>query len=481
MGISQYLESQPELFKLLAPLQESFSKNPLEPSLTAFALKQKSVEEEDYLVWAQRTYGLPILKTDYFQLHSPDNDFWTRWKDLYRWTADCIPVAEWDGIVFVGCLERPSDFNSEMPVCFVLCSYVQLEMWHNRYHSPSIPAAPPAMTPDDLLLARVTTPTPPATAASPASAAVPPRPAKIEGLQLKDEVTPLPIEISQNADSVETAAEGELLSGFENLAATPTESILTSTTTTPPRLERTSTDVLVINRDTKTGAAKAAVKSTTPNKVAELKSPKTGIDSQNLGATVRTEITASKPTAADKVSPSTNHKAIPLTSNPIVITPPGMFYLSKVCDIHKKLIPQFRVICEPLKSHFEKYILFSVDEGEVQARPLFWSSEFGKGVPDFAVSLKVPSFFYIVASTYRPFHGPVTPNDINEKFFDEWNQGFIPDHATLIPILHKDRLIGILMGIAPGSAYTSQVLRQAAKAALEITQKIIDQEKVIAA
>ncbi len=76
----------------------------------------------------------------------------------------------------------------------------------------------------------------------------------------------------------------------------------------------------------------------------------------------------------------------------------------------------------------------------------------------------------MVVSTQKPFHGYISLNEINEKFFEDWNQGRIPDHVTITPILVEEKLVGMLVGFAEKSAYNKVSLHLAEKLSLDFVK-----------
>ncbi len=385
MSIQQYFQAHPNLSSQLEAGRESFSKQATKGSFTAFVLQQKIVAEEDYLVWAQIHYSLPLLKNDFFYNHQPDMDLWARSKKTYAWNAECLPVGEWDGVLFVGCLEKPSDFNLMSPVCFTLSSPVSLENWHQQYES---------------------------------------KPSDILALELQDdevlveEGSSIPLENKTLGNLVENSFIAELNAFKPQLTRLDPTSI--------PVAQNIPIDEVIPNM-------------TTPEKKTNL-----------------------------KVLPQTQTKAQPKSSTPIKVQPPGDFYLARLSSTHNDLENELKKICTPLTANFEKFMILSVNETETEARPLTWSEGFNPCGPEYSISLKNPSLFYIVTATYKPFHGPISLNEANEKFFDDWNMSYTPGHATAIPIINKDHLLGILLALGEPSAYNNQVLRSTVKIVNEI-------------
>lgn len=384
MSICQYFQSHPELTPQLEAARESFSKQTENLSFTAFVLNQKIVQTEDYLVWAQVQFNLVILHNDYFQMNSPDMNLWQRWQNTHPWSCECLPVGEWDGVLFVGCIEKPMDFNPAIPVCFALCSPVLLKAWSQSFLSKADQAAP------------------------------------LFSLELKDGSEASHLE-DNSAESNQAEENDNLFLNFQDSGPSAEGSFL----------------VKVADSGASTPV------STTP--------------------------------------PVILLKAQPIMSAPLQNEKTGLFLLSKLNSYNKDLSAELKALCEPLINNFDKYLIFSVDSNEMEARPLIWSKGFNPGVANYSISLKVPSIFYIVAATYKPFHGPVSANDVNEKFIDDWNMSQTPGHATLVPLLQKDRLIGILLALGESNAYNNHVLRLVVKSAAEISQRIAAQEQKSAA
>jgi hypothetical protein len=143
-------------------------------------------------------------------------------------------------------------------------------------------------------------------------------------------------------------------------------------------------------------------------------------------------------------------------------------FISKSLDNDAALARKIKSTFDQMKIHFEKAMILSVDKNETKAFVVAWDSGFdGKHKEDSIIPLKTPSMFNIVAATSKPYHGYVSLNDINEKFFESWNHGEIPDHITIVPILFQEKLVGMLMGFADKSAYN--------KASLQLAENLSNQ------
>ena len=77
--------------------------------LLVWCLEQGHISVSDYLEWAQETFGLAVLSSDYFIEGGLDAKFLKPHLDDALWAPWCFPVEHWDGVLFVACAEPPGD------------------------------------------------------------------------------------------------------------------------------------------------------------------------------------------------------------------------------------------------------------------------------------------------------------------------------------------------------------------------------------
>ncbi len=75
------------------------------------------------------------------------------------------------------------------------------------------------------------------------------------------------------------------------------------------------------------------------------------------------------------------------------------------------------------------------------------------------IDLREPSIFKVVFRTAKPYHGYVVTSTVNQKFFNEFNRGLLPKHATAIPIMIDGRMGGMILGITNAKIDYRQSLR----------------------
>lgn len=80
-------------------LTEAEAKESLE--FVLWCTQQGLFSEDAFIEWSSRHYEIPSIKPDYFET-PPDQLFWERVKDLYRWGPACVPLIDWDDILLIG-------------------------------------------------------------------------------------------------------------------------------------------------------------------------------------------------------------------------------------------------------------------------------------------------------------------------------------------------------------------------------------------
>lgn len=138
-----------------------------------------------------------------------------------------------------------------------------------------------------------------------------------------------------------------------------------------------------------------------------------------------------------------------------------------------QFIEEIQGVFEKMKSHFPKSMVLSLDAEESAFKPYQWTNEFkSESENTQLVDLTNPSLFKIVSVSQKSYHGFIVLNEVNERFFEEWNQGALPDHATATPILINNKLAGILIGIGEKSNYSWATLNLMENLTSELNQKL---------
>ena len=85
--------------------------------VTTWALKQGKIDRNKYLHWASHRYELPVLKKSFFSSFSLSRPLWDQVRHQASWQEDFVPLYQWGGLVFCGCVKPPL---SPLPPHFVL-------------------------------------------------------------------------------------------------------------------------------------------------------------------------------------------------------------------------------------------------------------------------------------------------------------------------------------------------------------------------
>ncbi len=154
--------------------------------------------------------------------------------------------------------------------------------------------------------------------------------------------------------------------------------------------------------------------------------------------------------------------------------PKSLFILDHWKKTNSKAVVEIsQYVFSHMKPLFDKTMILSLNDKLNLLRPFTWDEGFKEHSQNLKViPLQTPSIFNIVTSTQKPYHGHVTPNEINDSFFESWNQGKNPEHATITPILLNDNIVGMILGIGPKTLYTKQTLQKVESLATEVAKKL---------
>lgn len=102
-----------------------------------WCLMNGKISEAEYLEWAMQNFEMPAVTGDFFTAPS-DPRFWEAVKELHPWNPGFFPLAEWEGVYLIACLEPPKNFKFPYPYRFVLASARHLLLLWDHLNPPSI-------------------------------------------------------------------------------------------------------------------------------------------------------------------------------------------------------------------------------------------------------------------------------------------------------------------------------------------------------
>jgi hypothetical protein len=352
-----------------------------------------------------RHHHLPLLSSQFFLETPLPSDFYGKWATHYPWSEECLPVAEWDGCLIVACLHPPQDFPSTPRCILVLAHSLDLETAWIALKAPKKQSHNKNQYSEDLLP---------------------------EGFDLsltKPSAVP-----STNEFSMEDLEK--------TFAVATTSADLNSSVN-----EENSIEESPISASTLEGLFQTDEK----------------ISLENLQAPPVPSMTQTNVREFRKSESQSNMK---LKQAPLIRFNPAAnesFRLEKLRLINpQNMIKNLESALMEMKGTFEKSLVFSFNENETQLIVYAWDEKFAEiKEPSLKIALDSPSIFKIVATTQKPYHGYVSLNEVNEKFFEAWNHDHIPDHVTITPIIFHNKLVGLLMGFAEKSKYNRATLNLA--------------------
>ncbi len=69
------------------------------------------------------------------------------------------------------------------------------------------------------------------------------------------------------------------------------------------------------------------------------------------------------------------------------------------------------------------------------------------------VNITNPNMFRVAFKSGHPFHGVISSNPYNEKYFEWWCRGKTPDFATIYPVTINETIIGFVAAFGKGSEF----------------------------
>lgn len=453
----------------LQGLTDSFDNSGSKLSLLGYALKEQLLSSDVYLRWAMAYYKLPILQSRFFTETSLSQEMFARWATHYPWSEECLPVAEWDGSLIVACLQPPQDFPSNPSSIYVLATLENLQLaWSNLHPKKQVSSFP--------TIAELRIDAPAGIDLSMATATH--LSAKGDSFSFED-LGMNESDSSESSDSISLEKNGEIASNpeenleglFNQPAVVSLESLNLKTNIPLPDADFSQeqnfiNDTTEDNFDNKTLIAVDI----TPGSDAIIPSPEKVPESK-----VRTpslEDTSPAITLENKPVSKLTSRSAGIAKPTINTASLGNFALEKIKKKNTTLLGEkIKTTLSQMKTQFEKSMILTLDDQETQAMAFAWDENF-KDVKDAASSiiLNSPSIFNIVSSTQKPFHGYISPNPINESFFADWNNGRVPEHVTIAPILIKEKVVGMLMGFGTKNTYNKISLNLAEKLSNEFVK-----------
>lgn len=438
---------------------------------------------QEYLLWAMATYDLPIVRDTFFSIPA-DPIFWDAVKTQFAWSPSFFPLAEWQGVLLIGCLEAPRfHVPGQHAYRFVLASPEALEKRFREFEPTwSFANAPSREEPAKTAAVRssatpaVAAPIVPAAAVAPAvavAAKVRQRPADEV---LADDLPPAPNVSLDDPDGlvveIPPPSSPNLFVVPEGLS--PSD-IGQPVPAEPDGLAHDSVIMNVASLDfslplesqiTQAPAAPQALPALPQEAPPTLPPERPGVTATtNNVASIVPHLPKVPPTlppnlppALPRETPSTLAKVTPMPLAPAsAVTPPVLAHLVGRVSANEAAVAlssctSYDALLNATIAHittiFENGMVLNVVRHQLQ--PIKWSDLLlsAKGEKPDPISLELPSIFRVAFRTSLPYHGYVVPNPTNAAFFDSFTRGTIPKHVTVMPVLMNGKPHSLLMGLS---------------------------------
>ena len=107
-------------------------------SLTYWALIENKLPLKEYLSWARDHFKIPSLNEEAHNMKL-NIDLWQRVQSIPHWSCEMLPIAEWEGVTFIGCIDPDREIHWDFPIQYILASPHQLDYFWNRLSDIPLP------------------------------------------------------------------------------------------------------------------------------------------------------------------------------------------------------------------------------------------------------------------------------------------------------------------------------------------------------
>lgn len=442
-------------------------------SLLWTAIKKNMIRSHEYMTWVQQNLQAVTLRSDFFLSVPITPQVYKKWHSKFAWSPECLPLYEWDNVLYVGCLEKPKNFNLSARCVFIYCPVEGLETGWNQWQSLARSAN--KLSPQEINHLAEKDP----------MAAL--EKTMVMSGQLSDEFMAQLEAGQEQKDDEATPTEGileenEAPEGISlNLKSSPHQNVAVRTQTANTNISRGSApslDRTNIIEHTSTVIPLPPKRKKSTDSLSDTTTTSFGKTSILDKTRIIEQTSASIPLPPKKKS-STGSAATttkPIKKRSFNISP-GASFQPSVFDIlgnlqADKVKNSVSQVFNEMKNHFSKSMILKINGDSFT--PWKWDEGFASKPDNLQpLPLQTPSIFRVPWRTRKPYHGYIVPNDVNEAFFDEWNQTRIPDHVTIVPIIVHDNVTGLLLGIANKPVNTEQSLSTAEKLANKLVNELL--------
>ena len=456
---------------------------PSQDSLTFWCIDTGKIDGSQYINWARDHFGLASVESNFFDTE-PNVDFWQKIESVANWSAEMVPVGEWDNTVFIACVEPRSDVRWSFPVRYLLALPTDLKKyWSNLQTTKERSFAGIPSTPDKQVTVPATTITitktatasniaaasnvtaAPNVAAAPNIAAAPmPPPARLPseveepaGLNLSAmNLNPAVKErdyLAELANEVKKPGADANFSGPDNLnwqpkaaseAATAPDGIVidfggAQNAPPPVNADTLTSGPLELSQETSEppppyGGDGPTAAESTGVLVLDVAPSETKVNFELTTSAYSVNVVPLKPSAPPQAAPpEMAPPPVPLATT--TAAPPAMRYI--------RMLPEFKMT-------FEGGMILEVENDNFT--PVCWDEAFKPSSPKAQKvwNLNPPSAFRVAYRTGLPYLGQVIETPLNRDFFTSWGFINLPKIVLVRPMKNGTATTHLIVCVSDG-------------------------------
>jgi hypothetical protein len=486
-------------------------------NFTYWCLETNKINQDEYLSWARDHYGLASLNRNYFE-KMPDIELLERTSTDANWSQWLLPICEWDGVIFVACVEPLQDQNWSFPVQFVLAESSEIKKYWDRIYQ-SHPSHTddhfmPIESSDEILEINENGEDPLSGVISldDSSGRVDTKILRAIDQRLKDPEATWAEDLTQSkmpsdqasANIVDLGKPESKVSSDDLFPSLPDEierppdlqglDLNIFNDVTKNETEDTGIAAIKLNFDlTKSSYIDSQIQDpspslsspTSPTSSEQFEKPfnqdeiPTGVyDVEKLRQQDKSEMEIDMDLDGDKendqrvaVTPTTSGESHSsdhqISSESIVSKLPEAPRKIEDCKSEDELFAwAFREI--NTKYHCSMALLY---EG-TKLRPWKWDDHWRPTNPKALEPFDIASacIFRVVRRTHMPYHGYIIKNEINSQFFANWGLPELPSHVTITPLQYDSHQIGMILSIGSNEANSIPTLTHHEKVSFRLTE-----------
>lgn len=435
---------------------------PAQSQLLNWCLDHEKINPNEYYEWAKNYYGLAFIDDSFFKT-SPNIELWEQIQSVSNWSPYMVPVRQWDGVVFIACVEPQNQIPWSFPVRFLLASRRELlNYWMNLHNTEQKPVSHldqqsnvSTLDIEPKLEVKETKP----------SAQVDVQSSNIE---TSESTHQQPVDSSQNVNDIE-APEGFPV--FDTSSETEDQSPegfdfgdhqnIASTSDAPEGFDFQYNE----SNTSKDKDLFGDLQASAPSGTADVNSLETSEKPESFETGSTEAINLASQNSTESNEGDTNFETSSADSTQVLNSPneeqdeqdfpQDLNEATAVLkDANTNLNRTQSELIGELKTRYQNVVLLIYENH--QMIPVDWDS--GLNIDRQAIDMEQPSFLKVVYKSKKPYHGYLSENQFHQNLFKSWGLDNIPKHVTAMPIIEDSELKAVVVGIGDEGSAGYQML-----------------------